>query len=202
MECKNFMVCSECSKTFTSIDILIQHIKYLHPFLQSYVCKQSNCHRTFPILNSFKKHLIKNHSQSEMPQQSDTEKHIKLSKFSNSLEYHNINQDASNESHNNSFDNETYDIFQLIENAIVSFISKLYSNSSLPRNIIQIIIEETKELFTSVIISIERELKKQNVVAHVFDTICAIFKKIDNIFEKLETEYKRLKFLQNNFFHR
>lgn len=66
MECD--MICFECSKTFVNINILVQHIKHLHPFLQSYICKQNNCHRTFPLLNSFQKHLIKNHIKREKSQ--------------------------------------------------------------------------------------------------------------------------------------
>lgn len=94
MELENIMVCFECSKTFTNIDILIQHIKHLHPFLQCYVCKQNNCHRTFPLLNRFKKHLIKSHAKHETPQQSDKEKQIKWFNFSNPLENRIITQDA------------------------------------------------------------------------------------------------------------
>lgn len=97
MELENIIIRSECSKTFTNVDILIQHIKHFHLFLQSYICKQNNCHRTFPHLSSFKKHLIKNHAKYETAPQSDTAEQIKcsLSNLSSSVESQNVNQNVS-----------------------------------------------------------------------------------------------------------
>lgn len=74
--------------------------------------------------------------------QLDTTEKTKLSNFSNSLKYWNVTQGASDKTHITSSNNETCDIFQtVVQNAIVRFMSKLYSNSSV-RNIVQIIIEE------------------------------------------------------------
>lgn len=144
---------------------------------------------------------MKKHAEHKTSRKSDIKEQIK-SNYTNCLIHQNATQNTFNESHtSNSSTNEVNDIFHIIQNAIVCFISKMYSNSSVPRNITQIIIENIRELFISVNTSIEYELKKQNVVEDIFNTICAIFREVDNIFEKLGTEYKRLKFLKNNEYY-
>lgn len=203
MEYTTSMICFECYKTFTSIPFLIQHIKHLHPFSHSFICKQNNCHRIFPSLNGLKKHLIANHTICEVVQQSNIEEQMLRSNSSNPSHYQNVisDQDLDDFPIIHSSDNETFNIFEIVQNVVVNFISKLYSNPSLPQNIVQIMIEDIKELFQSIITSIEFKLKKQNLMKDIFFKICVIFKEIDNIFEKLGTEYKRLKFLEDNNYY-
>lgn len=89
MERKDSTVCFECSKTFVNIKFLTQHIKYLHPFSHSFVCKQNNCYRTFPSLNGLRKHLISNHTKYEIVQQSDIKEQIIKSNSSNPSQHRN-----------------------------------------------------------------------------------------------------------------
>lgn len=92
---------------------------------------------------------------------------------------------------------ELSNLFQTVQNAIVCFISKMYSKS-LPRNIVQIVIEDVKELFNFIISSIEAILHEKNEMVNEYNKVRDLFKEIKNIFELLGTEHKRLKFLEDN----
>lgn len=187
------MTCFKCFKMFIGIDSLIKHIRLLHMFEQNFVCKQENCHRTFPLLNGLKKHLVKNHLKYEKSEQlneiENEDNKIEKSSSSCSLEYQNFTQNSVIEKSN---------IFQTVQNAIVCFISKMYSKSSLPRNIVQIVIEDVKELFNYIISSIEAILHEKNEMVNEYNEVRDLFKEIKNIFELLGTEHKRLKFLEDN----
>lgn len=74
----------------------------------------------------------------------------------------------------------------------------MYSKSSLPRNIVQIVIEGVKELFNFIISSIEAILHEKNEMVNEYNKVRDLFKEIKNIFELLGTEHKRLKFLEDN----
>lgn len=196
------MICFKCSKTFINIESLIQHIRHLHPFEQSFICQQDNCHRNFPVLNGLKKHLIKNHSKSETFQQLNADQ-IEESDSVYSVEDQNIIQNSFTDKSyvSEHFDSEPSDFFQTVQNAILRLISKMYSNSSLPRNIVQIVIEDIKELFNFIIACIEPVLNKEDVGINQCNKIYALFKKINNIFDTLDTEHKRFKFLEDNKYY-
>lgn len=199
MEHKN-MICFQCLKSFINIDILIHHIKHLHPFVPNFVCKQNNCYRSFPRLNGLKKHLINDHMKCEMVLQSDAREQIKRSNNLNFVEYENVIQ-------NDSIDGtkcssvETLDTSQLVYNAIIHFTSKMYSSSSLPRNIVTDVVNNTKELVEIIIVCIESALKKQTVMEDALNTVRVIYNEVNSIFKMLETEHMRLKVMKNSKYY-
>lgn len=74
----------------------------------------------------------------------------------------------------------------------------MYSSSSLPRNIVTDVINNTKELIEIVIVSIESVLRKQTVVEDALNTVHVIYNEVNRIFKMLQTENMRLKVMKNN----
>lgn len=198
MECKS-MICFECLKSFISIDILICHIKHLHPFAQNFVCKQNNCQRSFPRLNSLKKHLINNHTKCEIVLHSDVGRQMKKSNNLNFLENENVIQDDSDDTKYTN--DKPFDSSELFYNAILHFISKMYSNSSIPRNIVTAIVNNAKELCDIIFICMESALKNQNVAEDALNIIRVISNEVNSIFEMLENEYKIFKVIKNSKYY-
>jgi len=198
MEYKS-IICFECLRSFISIDNMIRHIRYLHPFAQNFVCKQNNCQRTFPCLNGLKKHLINNHTKCEIVLHSDAGEQI--SNNLNLLEYENVVQDNSVDEISNGTkcaSDKPFGNSELFYNAILHFISKMYSNSSLPRNIVTAVVNNAKELCDIIFVCIESALKNQNVAEDVLNIVRVISNEVNSIFEMFETEHKIFKVIKNN----
>lgn len=160
------------------------------------------------------------HAKDEISQQFNTEKHIqesnsfKPSEYQNSQESQDTTIDISidelyNEEimnigeflGNEMFDNETSDTSENIQDAIILFVLKMYSNSALPRNIVQSLIENFKYLFKTIIAYIKSKLERFNSVKDIFQNLYVLLKEIDDIFEMLGSEHKRLKFLEDKKYY-
>jgi len=81
----------------------------------------------------------------------------------------------------------------------LKFIAKLYSNSSITRNIVQILVDDCSELMQDLLSHIKCKLQSEyfsndNNISKLLDNI------FDNIrpFEKYSTEYKRLQFFKES----
>lgn len=195
------MICFECLTSFVSIDILIQHIKHMHPFAQNFVCKQNNCQRIFPCLHRLKKHLTDNHIEYEVVLHSDVQGQIKRSNNLNFLQYENVTQDDSIDECSTStkyLSDKPFSSSELFYNAILHFISKMYSDSSLPRNIVPQIVNNAKELFDIIFVYIESVLKRENVTEDALNTVRVIYNEVTSIFEKFATEHKIFKVIKNS----
>jgi len=130
--------------------------------------------------------------------------HIKKYNSFNPSEYLNVTQDTDTNidefcATNKLFDQETFDqnTSEIIEDAIIQFILKIYNNSALPRNIVQIITEDLKHLFKTIIAYIKSKLNGSNSVEDIFKNLYVLLSKINDTFEMLGTEHKRLKFLED-----
>lgn len=55
--------CQECREFFTTVSLLILHLKLKHNFNSQsvYKCLEKGCARSFQYLNSFKKHVRSKH---------------------------------------------------------------------------------------------------------------------------------------------
>lgn len=170
------MICFEYLKSFISVDILIHHIRHLHPFAQNFICKQNNCQRTFPTLNGLKKHFINNHTKDDILLHSDAGKQ-KRSNNINLLKYENVIQDDSVDESDGTkcINDKPFDSSELFYNAMLNFISKMYSNSSLPRNIVTAVVNNTKELCNIILVCIESTLKNVNVAEDILNAVLCYF---------------------------
>lgn len=101
--------------------------------------------------NKLKKHLLRVHTKYKISQKSITDKHIqKINSFNPSKDlnvFQNIIVDTSDElCVFKLFDDKTFDTFKNIKDAVIRFVLKMYNISALPRNIVQIVIEDLKYL--------------------------------------------------------
>lgn len=138
---KRFL-CFKCDQFFFSSVLLLQHIKFSHPYLSQYQCKQSNCLRTFQDLKGLQKHFSYQHLEGTIEEQN-------LNKFTYN-ENHSVIQDKPLTNFDpidapeipSSSTSQGNDFFKLL----LGFVSKLYNNSSVNRSVVQDILTYTKNL--------------------------------------------------------
>lgn len=119
-----------------------------YPYLNVYQCNQSYCYRTFNKLCSLKKHYSTAHSVGScfLPIQNK----ISYARDDVTCGSSNYNLDKQNEL-------KIHQEVGTINNEIVSFIAKLYSNSTLNRKVVQTVIEATQELLRKIFLHISEK---------------------------------------------
>lgn len=202
--------CSLCTYSCTKIDLLINHLSYIHKYsVNRFVCKQNSCYREFNKLGKFKAHLLNKHV---------IDQNISVSpqnKFTFTIQNADLNienvctQDVSN--NNDYHDKKNYNDNNIIVNSNIkdrlmesasSFISTFYNDKNIHNNHIQKIIIATKEFIENdIILSLENNiheaLKKSNIDNNEIKLhIGEIFHAYKNPFHGLESEYKRLQFFK------
>lgn len=136
--------CYKCLKVFLSYLSLIRHVKFSHPHLDIYNCNQTNCHRTYKDLTGLRKHYQYDRCESInsniMPNISQ------VIKIDSNLKQADIISPCDDEGQNSLFDVTANAGFDLLKNVsaninscITQYISKLYENPSLPRNLVQVV---------------------------------------------------------------
>lgn len=197
------VLCFVCSKSFTASTSLFQHLKIMHPFIQRFECKQSNCLRSFSNIFSFKKHFAVAHCQEyckkfTFPSQ-NLSNQPSSEHFSNGSSFANISIDneplIDDEHPSCSFgetQNENDDPKKsLLKMSLLVFISKLYANASFPRNLVQLVLNETRDLLKNIFSFIEEKLEKVPSREMTSD-----LNKIILFFDIFQSEHSRFKFLK------
>lgn len=185
-------LCFKCSIQFLSYKALIRHLKVAHPYLSKYECKQGDCERSYQDLSGLRKHYAYDHSVLANANYKKDDNNF------NNIFPHNI-LDSSENSHisvddSANFESDIND--EDFDTLILEFVSKLYSNPSLSRNIVQQTIDTTEELVDSIFTLLQSKLlplKEVNDVQNTFKATCG---KVAQSFKKLKTEFLRLKHLE------
>lgn len=194
-----YFTCFGCLSSFSNHQDLLQHLKVLHPFVQKYECKQTDCNRNFPNLNGLRKHLLKMH-----PLNMYTEKKANIithKEVIDDSDQVNVPHD-SNSDGNESVDNEgeSGSPEYVCRNAILRVFSKYYGNSALPRNFVQIVLEDMGELLCSIFCSIKALIKPFSVNLKLQEVLDIFFTEIETTMESFG-EHLRFKYLEkSNFF--
>lgn len=186
--------CFICKESVPLISILCKHfqIKHAtHDFCQ-YICVESDCNRSFHLLNSFKKHLsthIINPSTTTTNKLNINSVDKPLPSISSENNFHSfytINENPHTSNTDNCND------FRLTDIHIGKFLASMYSNSQIPRNVIQLVIEGMIDIINGIKSSL---LNNDLIIPHnISNHINSVFKNIDNTFLNLNTEYKRIKY--------
>lgn len=195
------MKCFMCRKSFSSLKQLILHFKYLHGFVSGKVsCVEPGCFRIFTSLKSFKKHAKVEHKENI----SRCDNANRFIQENNSISIQDTCQnmllDDVRIAPEPGADIPNADVYLTeFRHNIISFVSSLYDNISVPRNQVQEIINYVSLIFKSKLFSVMRKVMpdtvKHNTKLNNFLNSC--FKVLDKPFEKLETEYKRLQLFQS-----
>lgn len=196
-------LCFKCDQSFFSTVLLLQHIKFCHPYSSKYSCKQSNCFRSFKDLNGLRKHLKKQHLGNEKHkeliidnmQQADDKDFAVNPNFNTTLLSDNPTTSTTSPDNNHStFTNQDNDIFMLI----LSFISKLNNNSSVNRSVVQEVITYTKELVEGIFSFTKTTFEGINDSFIIKNKLDEIYLKVSENFHQMGTEYLRFKYLQTH----
>lgn len=183
--------CFSCSKSFTSIDALIGHMKVIHLYLRKFECKQNNCHRHFPTISCLRKHMYKQHAFFETYSEQKNNFVSKLNNSSNAGSSEHINTPRFTES-----DDRPQEKKSDLNSEILSFIGIIYSIPSLPRNLVQIIVEKITELVITISQEIDCIITSLNVEDKVKSEISCVFKDVKKTLASLSSEYLRLNYFQ------
>lgn len=141
--------CPICIKRFGNISKLMMHIKIYHNFVSTFPCKQLHCSRQFHTPFGFKRHLSLKHKNEEVAMAVDNKVNDYLNEhevvFNNSTEKENMFQ-GNTEKDIFSSVNMHDEFVSALSKSALTFVSKLYSNYSLPRNIVQNLMFDISEL--------------------------------------------------------
>ena len=191
--------CHICLQNIKNLE-LKSHYDYCHSNITKYVCLEGGCYRSYDNLIAFVKHVHNKHNDVEIvPNISSTiQVPVSLPVVTNSTEETCIiTESATLINEFNSSRKVTCE----------NFISKLYSNSSIPETKLQTIIQDVSELCESTYLNNLKNLitkicvqnrvdSKVNVVLH------DIFNKLEKPLLSLSTQYKvKQNFEQSNFYN-
>lgn len=188
-------VCFKCKKNFFLSKTLMDHIKWLHPFLSKYECNQFDCNRSYKDINGLRKHILSSHKvtpnilQQKNIQECDTKNETNTTK--NETNTTSVSNDTNFEISDASLN--TNSNISDIEAVVNQFIAKLYECSSLNRSIVQLFLSYSSELIDNIFSYI-----KNKVDSELSGHLNPIFIEINNTFHSLGTEYRRLKYLEQN----
>lgn len=189
---QNIFLCCECSCIFLEPSLLINHIKYTHPYLTRYQCKQVNCFRNFKDLTGLRRHLLKNHfydvGNKQLHFSFDTDSDTQVSKYDttlyqeeviseNSIDLNNINNPLS---------------------VMKAFVSKLYANPGLNRALVQNVVDYSKELTEDIFSHLIENSRKFQDCSELKNFLNKSFETVMNNFQDIKTEYLRFKFLEKH----
>lgn len=199
-----FCKCYYCGDNFSSAKKFFYHFQLAHTSVlhKEYRCGQVACFRILSTYDSFRRHINKHFN--EFTENNDT-----IPKNNQNLEPQ-LQDNCSNDI--NTFPetvsvpevklSNVDDFEKFLSNEIRIFISEMYSNSLIPRNFVQYVIDKIKTIFCNGIISQIRDAvsalsikyllppQEMNQVEHLFVVA-------QNCFEQLQTEYKRMKYFEN-----
>lgn len=195
-------VCYLCLKYFDLYTGLFLHFKIVHNLRtdSTYRCREGLCRRDFQTINSFRKHVKNKHGTFQNECNISTSDNYS----DTSSNFFNLSSSTNNTTNKRRDDFEVFE--HILNTCVLQFIAKLYDNSTIPRNVIQLIVEETSDLFNSDLICF---LKKYVIDAFESCSNCkervsttnTLFNKIQNPFKGLSSEYLRLKALSDTNFY-
>lgn len=188
---------------------LYLHIKMHHKLKvnEKIMCPQDKCCRDFKGWRAFRRHLISFHKLPvalNSTQKRQNNSNIAISNVPdcqnmNTVTVPNYEDSIDNEqnSTHNYFEMPEGDVNILVQEFATCFISKLYATPSLPRSIVQHVVEEIHDLLNNtsslVVPSIMNNLKNMVLNHDVLSMIKEGLHILKEPFRNMETEYQRFK---------
>lgn len=157
------------------------------------------CSRSFNLKNSFRKHLQK-HILDEEPQSSTSKTELRNNFTSdNTIDIDNCFNTFPSENVDTANKTTYIEPIEILNNSIANFISSLYSNPIIPRNVIQIVVDGLDQIFSEGIVIfikkyIEQGLNNNEIPENMFSVFNNITNIIENAFICFKTEHKRFCF--------
>ncbi|XP_031328618.1 uncharacterized protein LOC116159711 isoform X1 [Photinus pyralis] len=194
------LICPACDQCFNNINILIRHIKINHIYISTFSCKQNQCTRSFQNIYNLKRHYKLKHNTDDFDAGvSNTNTGTSQSESIFDWSDDNLNTVVDNSPPNAS---SNYNFNEEFKNSLaqksIFFISKLYSNYTFPRNIVQNVILDTSELFREPLQIIKRKLSGSTCNDADKKELIDMLDLLDNIFKDFGSEYLRFKQFQSS----
>lgn len=187
--------CFICLVSVNSFKNLIRHIKLFHSFenIIEYKCIEPSCGRSYNSFDSFSRHLL---THTLVNQESFSNLHIEPTQIDDIL-----NQQSNEQLEISSCSNISIKAFKnLVTEDGIMLISKWYNEAVVPRNKLQILINDLNGFNDKCMQILKKEvldnLKKNNSDENSISKISVMFDVINDPFQSLKTEYKRLKVLE------
>lgn len=198
-------LCFLCKTDFPSVDALYLHLKIRERVNEyaEFKCQEKNCWRDFANWKTFRKHLIKNHKYPTYVHPSGNES-ILLDTLSEEIELA-VDSKVSNEKSSDVSDisnKEGVTIWLLnesVRNNLLTFISKLYANPNLPRNHIQLVIDDFHQLLSEAMGNLKPllfNILMENISKDVKEKVEKVLTVLTEPFQDVYSEYHRLKIFQ------
>lgn len=189
-------LCPVCEYKNNRITIFIQHIKFKHHFSRHFPCRQIDCTRVFQNVYTYKRHLLLKHCENcensevpvysnYVPVQSETCNSAKNSEVivPHPVLTSDITSDAT----------LPKDLEKTVSENALLFISKLYSNYSFPRNIVQNVIQDVSQALNKPLEMLKSKISSLHIENQEIMEMCDI---LNNFFKHFSTEYLRLKHIR------
>lgn len=188
--------CNYCQVRLNDFKKYIFHLETAHKIDNYFVCPYQNCKRTYDKKSRFKNHLTMcSASNIETNSCINARKsvmadHVDDTVLQNSNDV-NKNCDTTKNIDGN-HENEAF--IDSVKSYLNIFMCKLYSHESLPRSLIQILIESVKNLICDIAFDIHKRIQNERIdlterLTNVKEMVLAL----QDIFKDYDTEYKRLK---------
>lgn len=206
--------CYYFKKVFVCFKSFCFHLKFYHLCVKNFTCGEKDCLRAFPSSKSFRKHALTHTVKikcdvNDSQIQNDCIQQKLSSPVKDSLKQLNLSTKISNdqgecnhsENVNKNFNECDLKEFTLkLKEYIQDLIIKFYSNSFIPRNIIQIILEDVFGLILENILPlfmnfVDHQSKNNSDSTKIKQLITEAF---ESTFQLFNTEYKRFKYFENN----
>lgn len=194
--------CFCCISHFPTLKLLLLHYKLIHKFVDTseYNCNEKDCNRAFPSLNSFKKHFKNAHFNDIYETIDDIIQSPSVNALitnesvsSSSLPTTGIVM-PSDTAQNNNVDLSPFK--ELFSQRVLLFVSELYDNNYLPRNVVQKVIDGFEECIALPIHYLREQISSTSFAnlsqRKTMLDICAM---IENMFHAVKSEHFRFKSL-------
>lgn len=195
--------CFKCSTQVDNYEQLFLHFKIYHSFnITHYDRNENNCFRSFETLNSFKKHVNKVHQPGIPPHSINSHIHnIPLFKSIvqplNSAVFESNNLGSLHESSTTDTDAENIDFESLVYKNAINLLSKWYNQSGVPRNKIQLIIDDFTSFLSDCLPYLKNEVdiltRSRPSTTNSSFKLNTMFNILSNPYKTLNTEYLRFK---------
>ncbi|CAI6372222.1 unnamed protein product [Macrosiphum euphorbiae] len=190
--------CFLCKQHFVNSNILFKHFDLYHPqSIDSYLCAEGNCLRSFSLKNSFRKHLLNHKTIETIETSSDI-----IIQPSTSQQ---LNEDILLNSITPTSDNVSNPT-DFLNKSISCFLASLYANPVMPRNAVQLVVDGIDKVITQGILPCidyyaEQLLNHGEISPKSFEASKHILKVIENPVSILKVNIKDLNISVSNYVH-
>jgi len=203
--------CFVCERAFTGWHSLTVHFKVYHSLLPSsnYVCAQGGCQRDFQSLTGLRRHIFAEHNK---PVADDVHGENVCNYRDRTSEYLNAVSDDSDTADDDFTAQEEVETTRMsffddneVCLAAARFVAKLRSHSSIPASVVDEILQDVDDCFSSELIGLLR-VKTVNLLSSFDinlndDKVCTLlndFDRLGDIFSGLKTQHLQMKYFENS----